>query len=347
MEFTAQQIADYLGGRIEGDPSARVKDFARIEEGRPETLTFLSNDKYEPFLYETLCSIALVKDDFVARETLPETLTLIRVPDSYAALAQLMQLAASFADPQPKNIDPLSLVHPTAKVGKDCYIGPYAIISEGVQIGDNCRIYPHTYIGRNCQIGNDCTLYPNVTLYHATEMGDRCIIHAGAVIGADGFGFAPTDGIYEKIPQLGRVRLASDIEVGANSCIDRAAIGTTEVGKGSKIDNLVQLGHNSSIGEHTVIAAQVGISGSCHVGSHCLLGGQSGISGHLTIGDNVSLGGQTGILGNVPAGSVWQGTPGMPARDFLRSAVISRKLPQLLERIEKLEKRLNDKEQDA
>ncbi len=339
MEFTAQQIADYLHGTVEGNPQVRLHDFAKIEEGRSGCLSFLANAKYEHYLYETASDAVLVNEDFRPRESVRTTL--IRVPNAYAALAQLMQLVDSMK-PQRKGVDSTAFVHPSVSVPEDCYIGAFAYVAEGASLGTGCSVYPHVYIGSSVSVGEKTTLYPHTTVYDGCRIGARCIIHAGAVTGADGFGFAPDADGYNKIPQMGNVIIEDDVEVGANTCIDRAVMGSTIVHRGVKLDNLVQIAHNCTVGSHTVFAAQVGMAGSSHVGEWCQFGGQVGLSGHIKVGDHVSLGGQTGLLSNVKSGSVLLGSPGMPVRDMLRTSVILPKLPDMSRRIDQLEKEISE-----
>jgi UDP-3-O-[3-hydroxymyristoyl] glucosamine N-acyltransferase len=339
MQFTLQSIATLLGGTIEGDPQAIVSSFGRIEEAGEGQLTFLANPKYEPHIYTTRATATLVSDDF--RPSAPLSTNLIRVADPYAALAQLMQLATEEMAPRYEGVASEAYIHPSVKLPKHCYIAPFAYIAEGVTLGEGCSIYPHTYIGKGCKIGEGSTLYPQVTIYPGCEIGARCTLHAGAVIGADGFGFAPSEEGYKKIPQLGNVILADDVEIGANTCIDRAVMGSTTIGKGTKLDNLVQVAHNCSIGEHTVMAAQGGMAGSSHIGSWCRTGGQVGLAGHVSVGNHVDMGGQTGILGNVKDGRQLLGSPAMDLSTAMRAYTVVPKLPQLLKRIEELEDKIN------
>lgn len=336
IKFTAQQIADYLHGKVDGDPNKEINTFCKIEEGQEGGLTFLANPKYEHYLYETKASAALVNDSFKPQKEL--TITLIRVPDAYAALATLMQLANSFMTEKETGVDKLAFVDPSAKVPEDCYVGAFAYIGKNVELGKGCRIYPQAYVGDNVKLGDNCILYPHVTVYKECKLGNNCIIHAGTVIGADGFGFAPEADGYHKIPQLGNVEIADNVEIGANTCIDRAAMGSTKIGKGTKLDNLIQVAHNCTVGENTVMAAQVGMAGSSHVGDWCMFGGQAGLSGHIRIGNKVSLAGQTGVMSDIEDGSQLLGSPGMPVREAFRSIAMMRRLPEMSKRIDKLEK---------
>lgn len=346
VEFTAQQIADLLGGNVEGDAEAKLSTFCKIEEGHAGGLSFLANPRYEPYLYECKATAVLVNQDFVPSQAI-SNLTLIRVPDAYAALATLMQMVDAASQKPPMGVDALAFVHPSVELPSDCYVGPFAYVGKGAKIAPGCRIHPHTYIGEDVTIGADSVLYPHVVVYHACRIGARCIVHAGAVIGADGFGFAPAEDGYHKIPQLGTVEIADDVEIGANTCIDRAAMGSTKIERGVKLDNLVQVAHNCSVGSHTVMAAQVGLAGSSHVGEWCQFGGQAGLSGHLKVGNKVSLGGQTGVLGDIAEGSVMLGTPAMPAREMLRIAALMRRLPEMYSKLDQLEKILSNKTKES
>ncbi len=338
MQFTAQQLATILQGSVEGDPNVVVSDFAKIEEGRSDALSFLANNKYEHYLYNTNAAAVLVDNDFKPQQAFRTTL--IRVPNAYAALAQLMQMVEDSKE-KPKGISSTAYIHPSAKVAASCYVGDFVWIGAEAEIGENCVLHPHSYIGESVKVGKDCTFYPHSCIYHSCEIGNEVIIHAGAVIGADGFGFAPQDDGYKKIPQMGKVIIEDRVEIGANTCIDRAVMDATIIKEGVKLDNLVQIAHNCSVGKHSVFAAQVGMAGSSHVGEWCQFGGQVGLSGHITVGDKVSLGGQTGILGNVKSGSVMLGSPAMPLRDMLRTSVLLPKLPELSRKIDELEKELN------
>ena len=339
MEFTAKQIAEFLGGTVDGNENATVHTFAKIEEGTEGALSFLSNIKYIHYLYSTKSSIVLVNKDFKPEQ--PVSATLIRVDNAYESLAKLMSLYASMK-PAKTGISSLASVSQKAKIGNNVYIGPFAVIDDGAVIGDNTQIYPHVTIGEGVSVGSDCILYPHVTVYYGCKIGNRCILHAGSVLGADGFGFAPTPDGYNKIPQIGIVELEDDVEIGANTCIDRSTMGRTVVHKGVKLDNLIQVGHNVEIGQNTVISAQSGIAGSSKVGSWCMFGGQSGISGHISIGNKVSLGAKTGIMGNIADGETLMGYPAFGYRDFLRSSVFFRKLPEMDATISTLKKQVEE-----
>ncbi len=349
MEFSAQQIAGLVGGTVEGNPTVKVNDFAKIEEGRPGCISFLANMKYAHYLYETKSSIVLVNKDFkLEGET---QATLIRVDDAYETVAKLLTMAESMK-PKRKGIDSLAFIDPSAKIGKDCYIGPFVAIAEGVEIGDGCVLHPHVTIGSNAKVGSNTEIYSNAVIYHDCKVGNNCILHAGCVIGADGFGFAPTANGYEKIPQIGIVTIEDDVEVGANSCIDRSTMGSTYVRKGVKIDNLVQIAHNVEVGSHTVMSAQVGIAGSSKIGEWCMFGGQAGIANHLTVANRTQAGAKTGIYNTVKKeGSALQGMPAIDYRTFWKSSAVFKRLPdidrqvyQMQRELDELKKRLENKE---
>jgi UDP-3-O-[3-hydroxymyristoyl] glucosamine N-acyltransferase len=339
MEFTAQQIADFLKGNVVGDPTTKVHDFSRIEEGLPGTITFLANPKYEHFIYTTKASIVLVNRDFTPASALEPTL--IKVPDAYVSLAALLNLAEQ-SRTRKNGIDPSAFIAGTASIGENCYVGTFAYIGEKAMIGKNCMIYPHAYIGDKVSIGDNTVVYPHVVIYEGCVAGSHCIIHAGAVIGADGFGFAPENGEYKKIAQLGNVILEDNVEVGANTTIDRAVIGSTVIHKGVKLDNLIQIAHNVEIGENTVMASQVGIAGSTKIGSNCMFGGQSGVSGHLHIGDHTQVGAQSGIISNVKANARLMGTPSIPIQKFMRASIIIEKLPEIYRTLNQLQKEVEE-----
>ena len=333
MEFTAKQIAEFLGGTVQGDENASVHTFAKIEEGVPGALSFLSNVKYTHYLYSTKSSIVLVNKDFTPEQAV--SATLIRVDNAYESLAKLMSLYASMK-PAKTGVSSLASVSEKASIGKNVYIGPFSVVEDGAVIGDNTQIYPLVTVGEGASVGSDCILYPHVTVYYGCRIGNRCILHAGSVIGADGFGFAPTPQGYNKIPQIGIVELEDDVEIGANTCIDRSTMGRTIVHKGVKLDNLIQVAHNVEIGENTVIA------GSSKVGSWCMIGGQSGISGHLTIGNKVNLAAKTGVISSLEDGETVMGYPAIGYRNFLRSSLIYRDLPELSKTIRQLEKEIQE-----
>ncbi|HUI32988.1 MAG: UDP-3-O-(3-hydroxymyristoyl)glucosamine N-acyltransferase [Dysgonamonadaceae bacterium] len=338
MEFSAKQIADFLKGEIVGNPDVIVNNFAKIEEGTPKTLTFLSNPKYTPYIYKTKSDIVLVNNSFRPEKKIGATL--IRVPDAYEAFAQLLELVEK-TKAQKRGVETMSYIASSAKIGENIYLGAFAYISEKSIVGDNCKIYPHVFIDENVIIGNKVTLFSGVKIYAGCKIGDNVIIHSNAVIGSDGFGFAPQeDGSYHKIPQLGNVVIEKDVEIGANTTIDRAVMGSTIIHEGVKLDNLIQIAHNVEIGKHTVMASQTGISGSTKIGEKCVFGGQVGLAGHLKIGDNVKLGAQSGIMSNIKDGAEIIGSPAIPIKNFYKSSVIFRKLPELDKQISQLEKEL-------
>lgn len=337
MEFTAKQIAEVVNGEVVGDENVAVSVFSKIEEGKPGSLTFLSNPKYTNYIYSTEASIVLVSSKFVPEHEVKATM--IKVENPYDCLARLMMMYES-SKPKKKGIDPLAFVSPSAKVGEDVYIGAFAYIGENTVIGDDTKIYPHAYVGDNVKIGENATLYQHVSVYAECRVGNNCILHSGCVIGADGFGFAPTENGYEKIPQIGNVVLEDDVEIGANTCIDRATMGSTIVHKGAKIDNLVQIAHNDEIGSNTVIAAQTGVAGSTKIGEWCMFGGQVGVAGHITVGNKVNVGAQTGVNSHVEGNQTIMGYPAMSYRDFMKTSVLQRKLPDMMKRIDALEKEI-------
>ena len=339
MEFTAKQIAEFLGGTVDGNENAAVHTFAKIEEGVPGALSFLSNVKYTQYLYSTQSSIVLVNKDFVPEQ--PVSATLVRVDNAYESLAKLMSLYASMK-PGRNGISSLASVSEKAKIGQNVYIGPFSVVEDGAVIGDNTQIYPHVIVGEGASVGADCILYPHVTIYYGCKIGNRCILHAGSVIGADGFGFAPTPQGYNKIPQIGIVQLEDDVEIGANTCIDRSTMGRTVIHKGVKLDNLIQVAHNVEIGENTVMSAQTGIAGSSKVGSWCMVGGQCGISGHITLGNKVNLAAKTGVISSLEDGSTMMGYPAIGYRNFLRSSLIYKDLPEISKTIRSLEKEIEE-----
>lgn len=338
MDFTALQIAEYVHGTVEGDATAKVNTFAKIEEGVNGALSFLSDPKYEPYVYQTLSSVLLVPSSFQPAQ--PVRPTLIRVENPREALGRLLMLYESMK-PKRKGIDPLAYVAPTAKVGKDVYLAPFAAVGDGAEIGDGTELHPHATVGANAKIGNDCILYANSTVYHDCQVGDRCILHAGSVVGADGFGFAPTEDGYEKIPQIGIAVLEDDVELGANACVDRATMGATIVHKGVKIDNLVQVAHNVEIASHTVLCAQVGIAGSSKIGEWCTFTGQVGVAGHISVADHTILGAQSGVPGNIrKPGQTLIGTPVMDAKGFARSSAVFKSLPEMAVQLRQLQKEI-------
>lgn len=321
MEFTASQIAGMIEGRVEGNPDAKVTTFSKIEEGKPGAISFLSNPKYTHFIYETKSSVVLVNEDLQLEQ--PVEATLIRVKNAYEAVAKLLQLYEQMR-PKKTGVSPMAFVEPTATIGKDVYIGPFCYIGDGVSIGDGTRIMP------------------NVTIYEGCKIGQRCLLHAGCVVGADGFGFAPSPNGYDKIPQIGIVIIEDDVEIGANTCIDRSTMGATVIHKGVKLDNLVQIAHNCEVGESTVMSAQVGLAGSTKVGQWCMFGGQVGLAGHITIGDRVQLGAQSGVPGSIKDGQTLIGTPPMEPRSYFKSQAIFRRLPEMYKQLNDLQKEIEE-----
>ena len=339
MEFSAKQIAQFVQGVIEGDENATVNTFAKIEEGKPGAISFLSNPKYTHYIYDTESSIVLV-DKSVELEK-PTKATLVRVDNAYECVAKLLQLYESMK-PKKTGIDSLAFVSPSAKIGENVYIGAFAYIGDNVVIGDGCQIYPNVVICDNAKVGNDCLFYPNVTIYHDCHVGNRVTLHAGSVVGSDGFGFAPSENGYDKIPQIGIVTIEDDVEIGANTCIDRSTMGSTYVRKGVKLDNLVQIAHNTDIGANTVMSAQVGVAGSTKVGQWCMFGGQVGIAGHITIGNKVFLGAQSGVPSSLKDNQTLIGTPPMEKLPYFKSQAIFQRLPDLYKQIQKLQKEVDE-----
>lgn len=342
MEFTAVQIASFLSGTVEGDPEVKVYNVAKIEEGTPGMLSFLANPKYAQYLYTTQSSIVLINNDFELQDKV--SATLIRVPDAYAAFAQLLGLYQQFMQSK-VGVSSLSFISSDATYGDDAYIGEFAYIGQRVKIGDRVKIYPQAYIGDDVVIGDDTVIYAGAKLYSQTVVGKSCIIHAGAVLGADGFGFAPQeDGSYKKIPQIGNVVLGDNVEIGANTCIDRATMGSTRVKEGVKLDNLIQIAHNVELGKNTAMAAQAGVSGSTKLGDNCVVAGQVGFVGHIHIASNTKIGAQSGIIGSIKKeGEEVMGSPAIPVKDFLRMSVYTKNIEKLVRRVEELEKKLNEK----
>ncbi|MBR1448048.1 MAG: UDP-3-O-(3-hydroxymyristoyl)glucosamine N-acyltransferase [Prevotella sp.] len=337
MEFTAKQIAGLIGGRIEGNENAAVHTFAKIEEGQEGAISFLSNPKYTHYLYETKSTIVLINDDVELEH--PVSATLIRVSNAYEAVAKLLQFYES-VKPKKSGIDSLAFVSPKATIGKDVYIGAFACIGDGAIIGDGTQIYPHTVIGDNVKIGQNGLFYPNVTIYQGCQLGDNVTIHSGSVIGADGFGFAPGAEGYDKIPQIGIVIIEDNVEIGANTCVDRSTMGATVVHKGVKLDNLIQVAHNCEVGENTVMSAQVGLAGSTKIGAWCMVGGQAGFSGHIKIADRTFIGAQAGVISNTKGGEQLIGTPAIDPKVFFKSSAVMKHLPEMYRELAQLKKEL-------
>lgn len=344
MTFTARQIADFLKGTVEGDPNVSVHDFSKIEDGKPGTLTFLANPKYSQYIYHCKADIVLVNKDFSPEK--PVNATLIRVENAYEALAMLMNLVEQ-QTPRKTGKSSLSVIDPTAVIGEDAFIAPYVQVGAHVSISKNATIHGNVTIADNVVIGENVLIYPGVCIYTDTVIGNNCIIHANAVIGSDGFGFAPTEnGGYKKIPQTGNVVIEDHVEIGANTTIDRATLGSTIIRKGVKIDNLVQIAHNVEIGQDSVIASQTGIAGSSKIGSKVMFGGQVGISGHINIADGTILGAKAGVAGSIKTpGQIYSGYPAVPINTFRRSYVVNKNLPELQKTINELIKKVGELEQ--
>jgi UDP-3-O-[3-hydroxymyristoyl] glucosamine N-acyltransferase len=339
MEFTADDIAEFLNGKVDGNGKVKVTNVSRIEEGKPGTLSFLANPKYEHYIYSTQSTIVLVNKDFEAEKEIEATL--IRVDDAYQALAQLLEMYEQ-SKPQKTGIEEPSFVSKSSKLGEKIYIGAFAYIGSNVQIGNNVKIYPHSYVGDNVIIGDNTILNSGVKIYEGCKIGAECIFHSGVVIGGDGFGFAPSSANnYKKVPQIGNVVIEDYVEIGANTCIDRATMGSTIIRKGVKLDNLIQVAHNVEIGENTVIASQTGIAGSAKVGKSCMIGGQVGIVGHITIADEVKIAAQSGIGRTIKKeGTVLQGSPAFDFGPYQKSYVLFRNLPKMREQIIGMEKEI-------
>ncbi len=339
MNFTAKQIAELLQGDIVGNPEATVNDMAKIEEGMEGTITFLANPKYESFIYNTKATIALVNRTFIPTSTLPQSLTLIKVDDAYQCLTKLLSIYDQ-VNQHKEGVEQPSFIAEGVEVSEDCYIGAFAYLGNGVKLGNNVKIYPHCYIGDGVSIADNTTLFSGVKVYNNCKIGAHCTLHSGVIIGSDGFGFAPNSANnYQKVPQIGNVVLEDHVEIGSNSTIDRATMGSTVIRKGVKLDNLIQVAHNVEIGENTVIAAQTGIAGSTKLGKNMMIGGQVGIVGHLNIADGVKIAAQSGIGQDIKEeGAIMQGSPAFSVGDYKRSYVLFRSLPKLREQILDLQK---------
>jgi UDP-3-O-[3-hydroxymyristoyl] glucosamine N-acyltransferase len=332
MEFSAQQIADMLGGTVDGNPDVTVSNLSKIEEGKAGTLSFLANLQYQKYIYETEASIVIVGNDFKAEK--PIAASLVRVEEPYMAFAKLLEAYNSLQH-QKTGIHPRSIVSEKASLGEDVYIAAGVVIGDGVTIGNNTKIYANTVIGDNCHIGDNCLLFSGVNIYANSQIGNEVSLHSGVIIGADGFGFAPKGSGYDKVAQIGNVIIEDGVEIGANTTIDRATLGSTIIRRGVKLDNLIQIAHNVEIGENTVIASQSGVAGSSKVGKNCMIGGQVGISGHLKIGDGVKIAAQSGIGKDVEDNSIVQGSPAFKVSDYQKSYVYFRKLPSIIRDLEK------------
>jgi UDP-3-O-[3-hydroxymyristoyl] glucosamine N-acyltransferase len=347
MEFTAEQIAGILNGVVEGDLNTNVSNLSKIEEGTSGTLSFLSNPKYEEYIYTTGASICIVNKTFIPSKPLPASLTLVKVDDAYACFAKLLQFYDQMRQKQPA-IEQPSFISSSATVGENLYLGAFAYISDGCKIGQNVKIYPQVFIGDNVIIGDNTVINPGAKVYNDCVVGANCVIHSGVVIGSDGFGFAPDEkGEFHKIPQIGNVILEDNVEVGSNSTIDRATMGSTIIRKGVKIDNLVQIAHNVEVGSNSAICAQVGIAGSAKIGENVMIGGQAGISGHLHIANGTKIVAQSGIPSTVKKADTLMGSPGIPIEDFKKSYFGFRKLPFIVNKIAEFDQKfreLNNKE---
>jgi UDP-3-O-[3-hydroxymyristoyl] glucosamine N-acyltransferase len=342
MEFSAAQIAGLLNGDVVGNPDTIVSGLAKIEEGHQGALSFLANPKYEEHIYSTGSSICIVNRTFEPSKDLPVTLTLIKVDDAYACFAKLLEMYAQMTKKEPRIENP-SFISPNASVGDGLYLGAFGYIGDNARIGINVSIYPNAYIGENVEIGDGSVIHPGATIYHDCRIGKNCIIHAGVIIGADGFGFAPDEnGEYQKVPQIGNVVIEDNVEIGSNTTIDRATMGSTVIRKGVKIDNLCQIAHNVEVGKNTAMAAQVGIAGSAKIGDSVMIGGQAGISGHLHIADGTKIVAQSGIPSTVKKAETLMGSPGIPIDDFKKSYFGFRKLPFLLNKINELEQKIKE-----
>jgi len=340
MEFTAKQIADLIGGRVEGNENATINTFAKIEEGKPGAISFLSNPKYTHYIYDTQSSMVLINDDVELEK--PVAATLIRVKNAYESVAKLLQFYESMK-PRKTGIDASAFISEKATIGENVYIGAFAYIGDGAVIGNGTQIYPHTVIGDGVKIGEKCTVFPNVTIYQDCRLGNNVTIHAGSVIGADGFGFAPNTEGYDKIPQIGIVIIEDNVEIGANTCVDRSTMGQTVIHKGVKLDNLIQVAHNCEIGENTVMSAQVGMAGSTKIGAWCMVGGQAGFSGHIQVADKTFVGAQAGVIGNTKGdGEQLIGAPAVNPKMYFKARALDAKLPDMYRQIAQLQRELDE-----
>ncbi|MEJ7691954.1 UDP-3-O-(3-hydroxymyristoyl)glucosamine N-acyltransferase [Daejeonella sp.] len=342
MQLTAHQIGVLLEGTVEGNPEVAVNQLSKIEQAQEGSLSFLANTKYEQYIYTSQASVIIVNEDFIPSQ--PVNATLIKVKNSYSAFSLLLEKYDEMIKSDKKGIEDYSFIHPTAKIGKDVYIGSFSYIGPNVKIGDGSKIYPNTYIADNAVIGKDVTLYAGVKVYFNCEIGDKSIIHSGAIIGADGFGFVPDgQGSYRKVSQIGNVIVEENVEIGSNTTVDRATMGSTIIRKGVKLDNLIQIAHNVEIGANTVIAAQTGVSGSTKIGENCVIGGQVGIVGHITIANGSNIGAKSGVNNSIKEENMsWNGVPLGTYRDSLKVQVVMKRLPELEKRILELEKIIKD-----
>jgi len=338
MELTASQLAAIVNGTVEGDENVKVCTFARIEDGHDGALSFLANPKYTHYIYTTESSVVLVRKDFTPEH--PVRATLIRVDDPYATVARLLEMVTQMTKVEKVGIENPAFISDGVEVPADAYVGAFAYIGKGVKLGAGVKIYPQVYIGDGCEVGAGTILYAGVKVYQGCKIGGNCILHSGAVIGADGFGFAPVNGGYEKIPQTGNVVIEDDVEIGANTTIDRAMMGSTLICRGTKLDNLIQIAHNCSVGSNTVMAAQVGIAGSAKVGANCMIGGQVGLVGHISIADGTQIGAQSGVSKGTKPGDRIMGAPAVDMGEYARGLVYAKKLGSLYERVKELEKKI-------
>lgn len=336
MTFSAAQIALLINGTIEGDPSASVNSFGKIEEAGEGQLSFLANPKYEDYIYTTKASVIIINEGFQLKQ--PVQATLIRVTDAYTAFATLLSKYQEIMQQQLSGVQEPSYIAKTAVYGQQVFIGAFAYLGEKVKIGNNTKVYPNAFIGDNVSVGDNCIIHPGVKIYHDCVIGNNVIIHAGTVIGSDGFGFAPqADGSFKKVPQIGNVVIQDNVEIGANATIDRATIGSTLIKSGAKLDNLIQIAHNVEIGNSTVIAAQAGVSGSTKIGNGVMIGGQAGIVGHIQLGDGAKVNAQSGVSKSIDPGKAVTGSPAYDYTAALRSQAVTRKLPELEKRVKELE----------
>lgn len=341
MEFKIAQIAALLGAEVVGDADGTINTVCKIEEGIPGGLTFLANPKYTHYIYETKATAAIVNKSFQPEKEVP--CTLIKVDDSYVAFAKLLDFYNQSKRTK-TGVSPHACVAATAKIGQNVYIGEFVSVGENVVIGDNCQIFPHVCLGDDVKVGSNTVLNSGVKVYAECVIGNNCIIHAGAVIGADGFGFAPKDGDFIKVPQIGNVRIEDNVEIGANTCIDRSTMGSTIIHKNVKLDNLIQIAHNVEIGEASAFAAQTGVAGSAKIGSHCIIGGQGAVAGHITIEDNVMVAAQSGVTHSLKGNQIVLGSPAIPLSEEKRLIIYRKKLPELYKRVDAIEKKLSENE---
>lgn len=341
MKFSARQISEILEGTIEGNPDVEVSSVAKIEEGKNGSISFLANPKYADYIYDTDASIVIVNKDFKLQQKVKDSLTLIRVEDAYACFGQLLEMYNQVKNNK-VGISKQSAIAESAEIGEDVYIGDFVSIGENVKIGNGVKIFPNTTIGDNTVIGDRTTIFSGCSIYSETQIGKDCIIHAGVRLGADGFGFAPnSENNYKKVAQIGNVIIEDHVEIGSNTSIDRATLGSTIIRKGVKLDNLIQIAHNVEIGENTVMAAQCGVAGSTKIGKNCMIGGQVGIVGHIKIADGVKIAAQSGIANSIETeNAIVQGSPAIPIGDFKRSYVMFRKLPEMANQLKELENQI-------